>query len=467
MATINFSGIGSGLDFSKLTDAIVSERSRPISLLQSKNSENTKRSDALKALNAKLAALTSAAEALTDRDLGTRKLSSTTDSKVASVTNTTDAELGSVSVNVSRLASNLVQASGVYASKTSTVLASGATTATFELRKGGATTGEAITINSDNNSLTGLRDAINKADAGITASIVDVNGSGTSFKLVLNSTSTGAAGRVELVETTATGTGASLNVASVNPPGATTDFSTLDASFSLNGLPLTRSSNSVADAVTGLTITLKSAGDTTITTTASSSDISDKLTNYVRAYNDVQDLIAAQYTKDGQGRPSGVLAGDSTLRTIQRQIRDAVGGNSTTNGGVYKNLAEIGVVRDTNGKLSLDTTTLNQKLSSSLGDVQALLSGKTESQKGIAHQLKDANSKLSDDITGLVKQAIDGYKDSIKRTDRNIQDQFARLNNLRESLTRQFAVADAAINQLNGQNTTLTNVLNSLKPKTS
>lgn len=467
MATINFNGLGSGLDFAKLTESILSEKARPLNQLQSKNADNGKRSEALKTLNAKLLALTSASEALNDRTLGTGRTAGSSTSSVATVTADTTAALTSLNLSVTRLATSLTQTSRVYGAEDSAVLAGAATTATFELRKGGATSGTAITINSSNNTLEGLRDAINNADAGVSASIVDIDGTGTQFKLALNSSATGASGRVELVETTSTGTAADLNLASVNPPGATTDFSALDASFSLNGLALTRASNTVSDAVTGLTISLKSSGSTALTVTSKTSELNDKLSNLVNAYNDVQAFIAGQYTKDGQGRPSGVLAGDSTLRTVQRQVRDALGANASNNGGAFKNLAEIGLSRDDTGKLTLDSTVLNEKLNSNLSDVQALLAGKADGYTGVASALHDSYDKLSDDLTGVVKTAINGYQDSIKRTEKNIADQLARLSNLRQSLNRQFSIADAAIGQLNGQSTQLTSILDSLKPKSS
>ena len=465
MATISFNGLGSGLDFGKLTESILSEKARPLNQLQAKNADNTKRSDALKGLNTKLVALTAAAKALNDRTLGSGRTAGSSTATVATVTGSSEAALGSFNLSVTRLATSLSQASRVYGDEDDAVLAGGATTATFELRKGGATSGTALTINSSNNTLEGLRDAINEADAGVNATIVDVDGTGTQFKLVLNSSATGAAGRVELVETTATGTAADLNLGSVNPPGATTDFSSLEASFSLNGLALTRSSNTVSDAVTGLTINLKGSGSTAITVTSKTSDLSDKLSNFVNAYNDVQSLIAGQYTKDAQGRPSGVLAGDATLRTVQRQVRDALGVNASNNGGAFKNLAEIGLSRDDTGKLTLDSTVLNEKLSSNPGDVQALLSGKADGFTGLATSLHGSFDKLSDEISGVVKTAINGYTDSIKRTEKSIAEHLIRLSNLRQSLTRQFAIADAAIGQLNGQSTQLTTILDSLKPK--
>jgi flagellar hook-associated protein 2 len=345
------------------------------------------------------------------------------------------------------------------------VLAGGATTATFELRKGGAATGTALTIDASNNTLTGLRDAINAAGAGVKASIVDVDGTGTQFKLVLNSTATGAAGRVQLVETSATGTAADLNLTSLNPPGATNDFSALDAAFKVNGLELTRSSNTVSDALSGVTLTLKDVGSATLNVISKSADISDKLSAFVKAYNDVQDFISGQYVKDGQGRPAGVLASDPTLRTVQRQLRDAAALGAASNGGAFKKLTDLGLGRDQNGKLTLDTTKLSEKLTNSLSDVQALLAGLTESNVGLGKHLHEAFDKLSDDVSGVVKLAIDGYRSSIERTDRSIADQLARLSALRNSLNRQFAAADVAIGQLNGQSTQLTNILEAMRPK--
>ncbi len=467
MATINFNGLGSGLDFAKLTESILSQQARPLTQLQNKNAGHSKRSDELKQLNAKLLALTAAAGALNDRTLGTGRSASSSTPTVANVTASATAAPTSLNLTVNRLASSLTQTSRVYGAASAAVLAGGATTATFELRTGGAASGASITIDSANNTLTGLRDAINQANAGVNAAIVDIDGSGTQFKLALNSTASGSAGRVELVETSATGTAADLNLTAVNPPGATTDFSALDASFSLNGLALTRSSNTISDAVTGLTISLKGSGSTALTVTSKTSDLSDKLTTFVNAYNDVQTFIAGQYAKDGQGRPTGVLAGEATLRTVQRQVRDALGSNAGNNGGAFKNLAELGLSRDDTGKLTLDTAALNEKLSNKLSDVQALLAGKGAGFTGLAGALHEAFDKLSDEVTGVVKTAINGYQDSIKRTEKTIADQLARLSNLRQSLNRQFAVADAAIGQLNGQGTQLTTILDALKPKTS
>lgn len=462
MSSVNFSGLGSGIDFGTIRDAILAQRSVPITRLQTKVGSYNSRIDALKQLNTSLATLTTAADALTNRELGKGRSASTGDSTVATATASSAASLGSFEMNVARLATSLTQASRSFSSSTDPIIAGGEPTARFELRKGGAGTGVEITIDAANNSLEGLRDAINSQNAGIKASIVDIKGDGTEKQLILSSTETGASGRVELVETSSTGTGADLNLRSLNPPDG--DHAKLDAAFTINGLSLTRSTNSISDAVTGVTLNLKKTGATSINVTQSN-DIENKLRSFVNAYNGVQDFAAAQYQKDAKDRPTGVLAGDSTLRAVQQQLRSTINTASSENGGIFESLSEIGITATNDGHLQFDATVLNDKMKSNPEDVQALLFGKTEGQTGVFQNAQKILKGLSDGISGSVQKSITGYQDSIKSLNDSISNRLEAINLLRQSLTRQFAAADAAIGQLNGQGTALTSIIKSLEPR--
>lgn len=462
---VTFSGLGSGIDFSAIADAIIAQRTRPVTQLQNRRATMNDRASALKDLNARLITLTEAAKALADRSLGQGRAATSSAASVVAATATESAAFGSISLEVTRLASALSQGSRTYASAASPVLANGAAEAVFELRKGGAGAGVEIRIDESNNTLAGLRDQINAAGAGVSAQIVDVTGAGTEFKLVLTSTDTGASVRVELVETTSTGTGADLDLRTLNSIGDPPDHTLLDAAINVNGLAVTRSSNTVSDLVSGVTFNLKGAGAATVNVAADTSALADKLSAFVNAYNRVQDFVAAQYAPNSNGNPGGVLVGDATLVNVQRQLRDALAATSASNGGSFSSLAEIGVGRDSAGKLTLDRTVLDEKLKSSLADVRALLSGKTENETGLANLIHETSDGLSDKISGVVQMAIDGYAASVKSLDKSIAAQQERIEALRLSLTRQFAAADAAIGQLNGQNTALTNFLKSLEPR--
>jgi flagellar hook-associated protein 2 len=276
----------------------------------------------------------------------------------------------------------------------------------------------------------------------------------------LNSKDSGAVGRVELVETSSTGTLADLNIRSLNPPD--TDFTKLDASISVNGLAITRSTNTVSDAIAGVTLNLKKAGTTTIGVTQSA-DIENKLRGFVIAYNAVQDFINSQYKKDSDNKPTGVLAADSTLRNIQQQIRDALNAVSSDNGGAFRSLTDIGITKDANGVLNLDSAAFNDKLQNSPDNVKALLFGKTSADQGIFQKFNAASKGMSDNISGSVQNAITGYESSVTTLNSNIAHRLDALNRLKDSLTRQFSVADAAIGQLNGQGTALSDIMKSLQ----
>jgi flagellar hook-associated protein 2 len=462
-STTSFSGVGSGIDFTVIRDAILNQKTRPVTQLQTKVSNFNNRVDALTQLNAGLASLTTAAEALTVRDLGSGRSAATGDATVITASAATTANLGNYEVNITRLATTLAQASRSFASSDTPVLAGGAVSGTFELRKGGASTGVSFTIDATNNTLAGLRDAINAKNGGVTASIVDVNGDGTSQQLILSSKDSGATGRVELVETSSTGTLADLNIRSLNPPDG--DFAKLDAALTVNGLSITRATNTVSDAVSGVTLNLKKVGSTSIGVTQSA-DIENKLRGFILAYNAIEDYVTGQYKKDSSNKPTGVLAGDSTLRNVQQQLRDATRAISSDNGGTLSSLSELGITKDANGDLTLDSAALNEKLKSNPDDVKALLYGKTSAQEGLFQKLHNVSKGLSDNITGSVQNAISGYQSSIKNLNTRISDRLAALSHLKDTLTKQFSVADAAIGQLNGQGTSLTGIINALN-KTS
>lgn len=466
MATgISFSGLGSGIDFSSITAAVVAERQRPIAQLQDKTTLLTRRGDLLKNLNGLLAAFADAARALGDSDLGAGRTASSADASVLTASASPAAAAGRTTVEVTRLASSLAQASRSFTGTDAAVLPVGVASATFELRKGGAATGKSISIDSANNTLAGLRDAINDADAGVTASVVDVSGRGD-FQLVLNSEETGSAGRIELVETTSPDSGAlaALSLRTLNP--AAGDFSTLDAELKINGLSVLRSSNAVTDALPGVTLNLRRVGATSVNVTASA-EIGDKLQTFVTAFNAVQDFVNGQYKADEQGHPTGALAGDPTLRSVTQTLRAALSAPAEGNGGVFGSLADIGLSRGKDGRLSLDTETLNDKLASHQSDVKALLAGAADGKTGFGQRIYEVVSRLSDTAGGTIQTAVDGYRGTVESLNKQIAAQLERLSTLRDSMTRQFALADAAIGQLNGQNTALTNILKSLEPKSS
>lgn len=463
---VSFSGLGSGIDFSQITESIINQRSRPLQLLQTRRTLFQARIDAFKNLNAKIISFRETARSLTSETAGTERAALISNPTVATATASAAAPLGSTSINVTRLASAFAQATNSFNSQTDAVLKEGST---FELRASdGSRIGNAIAITADNNSLNGLRDAINAEGAGkVAASVIDIKGDGTEFQLVLNSAATGAKNRVELVQTVdpATNSGANPNWRALNPPGSAPDYTQLDAALTINNLFLTRPSNSISDAVSGVTLELKATGATSVTVGADAAPLKEKIKAFVESYNAIQDAVATQYAPDKNGRPSGALAGDATLRQMQTDLRTALGSAAANNGGAFRSLADIGMTRDANGKLQLNESELDAKLASNPADVQALLHGKTATDTGLAEIVLATTARLGDEITGTLQTAITGYQTTISGIDKSIADGEDRLELLRLSLQKQFAAVDAAIGQLNSQGTALTNIIKSLQPR--
>ncbi len=457
---VSFSGLGSGIDFSQITESIINQRSRPIQLLQSRRADFSSRIDAFKNMNAKLIAFREAARALADNAIGAERTAASSNAAIVNASASASAPAVTTKIEITRLASAFSQASDTYASANTPALGTGAT---FELRLNDAAFGNGITIDATNNSLNGLRDAINREGAGkVSASVVDLNGDGTQFQLVLTSAETGARNRVELRQNS----GSPVVLRTLNPPETPADYATLDAAFTINNLSLTRPTNNINDVVAGLTLDLKATGTATIGVAADSAPLKEKIKSFVESYNAIQDLIAAQYASDASGRPGGRLAGDPTLRLVQNQLRDAIGASATANGGAFSNLTDIGITRDKTGKLMLDDGELDAKLASSAKDVQALLRGDTtEANFGVADTIFNLAQNLSDEVTGTVQSAINGYQTTIQGIDKSIANQQDRLELLRASLQKQFAAVDAAIGQLNSQGTALGSIIQSLQPR--
>lgn len=467
-STVTFSGLGSNIDFSQIADAVVAQRMVPIAKVQQMSATYGQRVSALKDLNGLLLTLKNASAALANRDLGTGRSAISNDNNVITASADTTAAAGSVSLKVGRLATSLVQKSRSFSARNEAVLAGGAEAATFTLYKGGVATDYTFDIDESNNTLDGLRAAINASGAGVTASVVDVTGAGE-FRLVLTSQQTGAAGRVELVETTeggSTGTLDGLGLTRLNAPADPSDFSTLNSELTVNGLTINRPTNSIADALAGVKLELKKTGDATVTV-SNAAEIQPKLQAFVNAYNAVQDYMLRQYKADSTGRPSGVLAGEQTLRTVQQQLRDVLGTDDAANGGALKSLSEIGLGRDSDGRLTLDTAALNEKLANSFDDVRSLLRGKTEGQTGVATLIDSTVGRLSDDIDGTVQVAIKGYQSTVDRLNDSASRQLTAITLLKDTLTRQFAHMDAALGQLNSTGTALSAIIDSMKPKDS
>ena len=398
MATITAAGLGSNLDVNSLVTQLV----------QAEGATPTKRLDTREAtLQAKLSAYGSFKSAVSQFQgslSGLRTSSSllartatSSDSKVLTATTTSIAATGDHTLKVSQLAQSQRLASGSFAATTTTV---GTGTLTFSFGTYDATAGTytanpnkadvSLTIDSAHSSLEGIRDAVNQANAGVAANIVN---DGSGYRLVLASSDSGAANSLKVTvadnaggDTDTTG----LSQLAYDPTAVVGTGKNLeqtqegrDAKFEVDGIAMSRASNTVAEAIPGVTLSLLSesaAGSSIKLSVSTDKDgVAKQVNSFVEAFNTLQKTLSDLSKYDSTTKETGALFGDATLRNVSSQLRSMISEPVTGLTGNYQSLVNIGVKTQKDGTLSLDSSKLQTALDTDLPGVAALFTPRGKS----------------------------------------------------------------------------------------
>ena len=234
-----------------------------------------------------------------------------------------------------------------------------------------------VVIDSTNNSLQGIRDAINKASLGVTATIVS-DGSATPNHLVLTSSKTGASSTIK-VSLAATGGGApdaALDALLAYDPAGTQNLKQNTAAQStalnVNGIPITSDTNTVSDAIQGVTLTIGTVGKAVLNVAQDSNSVKSGVNAFVKAYNDLNKAIKDVSGYDADTKKGGPLLGDSTVQNLQAQLRKQLGQNITGLNGDLTTLSQVGISFQKDGTLSLDAGKLNTAIGKNFSDIAGL-----------------------------------------------------------------------------------------------
>lgn len=479
--------VGSGLDVETIVKALVDADVAPkTNALDRRESSLQAELTAVGTLKSSLSSLESTLTGLangTDFDL----LSIDAPSEV-SVVQTGSPATGHYSIDVNSLAASQVLASSGFAGS-STVIGTG--TLTFKLGSPAYASGTSgaysgftadasktvtVTIDSSNNTLSGIRDAVNATSVGVTASLV-VDGSQT--RLLFTADDSGAATAISISaddddSNDSDSSGLSqlaYNIDSGSFVGNLSEArSSKDASFTLNGLALTNSSNNISGLVDGLDVTLKKTTSSaeTILIEKDAAGIEKKVQAFVDAYNSYQTTISSlmDYTD-----AEGALAGDSTARRIQTSLRSTTTGILSLAGNAYTALSDIGITSDQYGKLTLKSADFQSALSSNASDLKRFfggtdiatnLSDNTDST-GLADVLKDAIDTYINSSSGMLVSREDRIDDSIDDIADDRLDVIERMASLEERYTKQFTAMDTLVGQLQGTSDFLTNQMDAIK----
>lgn len=392
---ITSAGIGSGLDVNSIITGLMNVERQPLTLLATKKSAFQTQVSAYGSLKSALSSFQTSVSALSSPAKFNVQTAISGNADVFTATSNGSAAVANYAVTVNQLAQQQKLGSAGF-----TNISDPVGTGTLSISFGTFTpevlipltpstftpnpnkTNLNITINSSNNSLAGLRDAINAQNASVTASIVN---DGSTNRLVITSKDTGEINSLKITtvdndDNDNTNT-AGLSRFAYDPTvavGSGKNLSSLqdakNALLNIDGIPVVKSSNTVNDAIEGVTLNLlKSSNSVSVNLgIATNQDkIKESVTAFVDAFNKLDTTMRNLTRFGGEGGSSGPLLGDSTTRAITNQIKGVLS-KSIEGAGSLTTLNQLGVTFQRDGKLALDATKLNSAMSTNVKDISAL-----------------------------------------------------------------------------------------------
>jgi flagellar hook-associated protein 2 len=425
--TTNGSGMGAGIDVTTMVAEQMSVLREPETLLQQESATLSSQSTVLNQMNSELSALQSSFQSLTNFDgqFNDKSASSSDTSQLTAIADTT-ASTGTHTVVISNLATT--------SSYSSSLVASGDTTisqGTFYIQVG-TNSAVGVTVGSSNDTLNTLASYINNQNLGVTASVI-TDSSGA--RLALYSQTSGAAGDLTISSSTNT-TGLSFT------KGATGK----DALFTVDGISVTSSSNTITSVIPGVTLDLVGANSTTVqlsvqpdTTTAG-----DAVISFVNAYNTLISDINSQLDYNSTTDTSvPVLNGDSTVQLLQQQLYSGVSSAMSNNGSI-SSLADLGVTMNDDGTLSVDSTTLVSKLASNYSDVENFF----QATGSFGQNFNSTLSTLTDPTSGSLTVELNSISSQQTDITSQIADMEANLAVKETQLTTEYTNVDTTLEEL-------------------
>lgn len=462
---ITSTGVGSGLDINSIIPSLMAVEQRPLTLLQQREATMQTRISAFGALKSQLSSLGDVAAKLAKTSAWNPLKAESTDSAAVGVSATASAVAGKHSLQVQQLAQGQVLASSAFASSASVVgtgtlrLELGTTEAGVFTPKDGSSAVE-ITIGSEQQTLAGIRDAINAAGAGVTASIV--TGSGGA-QLVLRSAD-GAENSIRLSAVDDDGNdldGSGLSALAYDPAAAVGAGRNMlqtqaaqDAKFTLDGIEVTSATNAPSTVLEGVTLNLRKVTSEPVTLTIStdSSALRKTVEEFVTAFNNLTKLLKQQTQSDPGGSNNGPLQADATAIGLLNGMREMLRGTVSGLGGINSlNAAGIELTRD--GTLQID----DKRFATLLEDPNQLArlftqpqSGSDAGSRGFALRF-EAWAKALAGEEGVLASRVEGLKDSVKSNQKQQDTLAERLARTEARLRAQYQRLDTQMSDLNAR----------------
>jgi flagellar hook-associated protein 2 len=429
-------GAGAGFDTKKIVEALVNAEKAPAEArLNTKIAESEAQISGLGQAVSVLNVVRDAAQRLNDaKDFKTYAVTNSQTSAFTATT-TSQARAGSNNITVSQIAQEQRSLSNAFASETAKF---NAASITLSLTVG-STSQTTSSISVADASLSGTVKAINAANLGVTAEIVDTGESANRYRIQLIG-ETGAEKAFSL-----TSSDNSLNFSSVQ--------SAADAKLNVNGIDFTRSKNVIDDVLTGVSLSLNSVttGAASLSINQDNSEAKANIVDFVTIYNEAQKQL-----KDlGNSSTGGELAGDSIFRSLTRSLRSTVLGTSSSATSSISNLSDMGISVSRTGELTVDDTKLDKAISSNYSDIVTMFTADTDSQAtsstdaaGLAGDLNKLISDATNSSSYLVTQQKT-LASSVSTRQAELTELEERMERVEERYNRQFLAMQQIIDQMN------------------
>jgi len=411
-------GIGSGLDIESLvTQLVAAERTPTESRIQRQELTLASQLSSLGIFQGSLASLRDSISSLNDSSLFNSKSLLSTDLASVSGSVVQAAAVGSYDLEVNQLAQAHTLASEAF-SAADEVVGEGTLTIRFgttdylspdpgpesynSFVENTDIDSLVLELDSSNNQLDQIRDSINEADAGVSASIIN---DGQGYRLVLTSASTGQDYSMEMVVSD-TGDADDTDTSGLSRlafSAAATNMeqtrSALDAEVLLNGLSVSSSTNTLDEAVEGLTILLNQTTDDPVTLTISEdhSSLTQRVAAFATSYNNYLNTVDQVAGYDADLAQGGILQGDFTVRSITNQLRSMMSTPAPGATGEYQYLSQIGINTLDSGQLQFDTAAFLEAMEADPESVAALFSDRVETTDS---QIEPFNTSSANGIDG-------------------------------------------------------------------
>jgi flagellar hook-associated protein 2 len=454
MAIISGTGIFSGIDSAKIIDQLMAIERKPVENLKSKKNDYNAKISQWGNISNQLNNLKNSLTNLKKINLVSFSAQSS-NTNILTATASSNALEGSYNIKVNSLASAQSVYSMAYGSVDAAVADLGSNPVQKLMIKVGSSEEKVITIDSSNNSLSALKDAINSAGINVKANIIN---DGTGYRLVVSSTNTGSANKIVikvdenndgLFETSPEETdNVGLSSLAFNPiydsngnisggvANLTQARAAKDASLEIDGVLVTRTKNEISDLINGVTIKLQNASDGQVVTLNISKDLSTatkNLNNFVSAYNNLMNALKDVKLKD-----------DAISRQIMGSVRSILTG--LYNG---KTLTNMGLGHDKTGVLSLDSTKFESILKADFNAISNVVDAMANAMEN--------NVKIY--LDKVIPNRNENYTKQIDNIDKKIELIEKRLEKTEADLRKRFYELEKTIGSLQRSGDYLTQTL--------